>query len=795
MANRIRGITVEIGGDTTKLQKALSGVDKSLKTTETNLKDINRLLKLDPGNTELLTQKQKNLKDAVTNTKDRLDKLKEAQDQVGRGTDEWDALQREIIDTEQKLKSAEEELKDFGSVGKQQLKVVSEKVQAAGKDIQDFGAGVTKHVSAPMAALAGVSIAAFKDVDEGFDTVTKKTGATGEALEGLQEIVKNLATSIPTDFQTAGEAVGEVNTRFGLTGQALEDLSAKFIKFAELNDTDVSSSIDSVQAAMAAFNMDAEDAGDMLDMLNKAGQDTGVSVDKLAQDLVANQTALQEMGLSVEDSIGLLASFDKSGIDSSDVLGGLKKALQNATKEGTPMKKALVDLEKDMKLATTDTDAMQAAMELFGNKAGPAIAKAVDEGKLSLTDFSDHLDNWSGSVDNTFEETLDPIDKFQTTLNDMKITGAELGATLLETLQPILEKVAEVMQTLREKWESLSPETQDAIAKAIMIAAVVGPIITIVGGLVAAIGALLSPIGLVVAAIAGVIAIGVALYQNWDKIKAKAIEIKDKISNKWKEMKETVGGAVDQLKEKVTTQWEALKTGVTTAATTVSTWVTEKWSNMKESVTTTMTNFKTGITTIWSNIKTGITEKASSIATSVSDKFQSIKTSISDKLGSAKTKALEIFGNIKSGISEKLESAKETISNIIEKIKGFFSFNISWPKIPMPHFSIQPEGWKIGDLLKGSIPHLGIDWYKKAYDQPYLFTQPTVVAGRGFGDGGGSGEMVYGRDQLLRDIALAKGNETTINIYASPGMDVNQLADQVQDRLAFLQRQRERAYA
>ena len=122
MASRIAGITIEIGGNTTKLQTALKGVDNQLRKTQDTLKDVNKLLKLDPKNTELLTQKQKNLENAIKQTKERLTELKNAQSQVKEGTDEWDRLQREIIATEQNLKSLEKEYKEFGSVSAKQIK-------------------------------------------------------------------------------------------------------------------------------------------------------------------------------------------------------------------------------------------------------------------------------------------------------------------------------------------------------------------------------------------------------------------------------------------------------------------------------------------------------------------------------------------------------------------------------------------------------------------------------------------------------------------------------------------------
>ena len=154
---RIKGITIEIGGDTTKLQKALQGVDKDLRATQSSLKDVNKLLKLDPKNTELLTQKQKGLEKAIDLTKQRLDKLRDAQSQVQKGTPEWDALQREIIETEHNLDKLEKEYKDFGSVAKQQIQETGRQMQEAGKKVSDFGQKLAP-VSAAAAAAGGALV-------------------------------------------------------------------------------------------------------------------------------------------------------------------------------------------------------------------------------------------------------------------------------------------------------------------------------------------------------------------------------------------------------------------------------------------------------------------------------------------------------------------------------------------------------------------------------------------------------------------------------------------------------------
>lgn len=680
---RIKGITIEIGGDTKGLQDSLKKVDKELKTTQSNLKDINKLLKMDPKNTELLTQKQKALKDAVSGTEERLQQLKDAQSQVGKGTAEWDALQREIIETEQNLKSAKDELKDFGSVGAQQLKAVGEKVSEVGNKISNVGAGMTKAVTGPIVAIGAASMAAWAEVDEAMDTIVKKTGATGEALEDLQKRAENLATSIPTDFDTAATAVGEVNTRFGLMGDDLEKVSGQFIKFAELNDTDVNSAIDQVQATMAAWGITAEHTGTVLDMLNQVGQNTGTDVMQLASVLQDNQVIFDQMGLSVADAANFIGNLDKNGVDASTAMAGLKKAMQNATAEGVPLDQALAQLEGTLKSGKTDTEAYQAAMELFGNKAGPALAQAIQQGQISFTELQGTLTGFAGSVEDTFNATLDPVDQLTVTMNELKLAGADLGSAIQTAALPILQSLAGTVTTLTEKFRALSPEQQEMIVKIGAIVAAIGPLLMIGGKIIVGIGSVISTIGTISAAIsafipvigavaaaaapflagglivAGIVAAGVLIYQNWDTIKAKAQELWDKVKSVWDGIKQTVQDGVDKLKSLMNFEWKL-------------------------------------------------------------------------------------------------------------------------PQIKLPHFSISGEL----SLNPPSMPSIGVEWYKKAYNNGVLFRQPTVLqtpAGpKGFGDGAGA-EVVLGLNKL-QELA-GSGSSPTINVYAAPGQDVNAIADAVASKI------------
>lgn len=725
MAGNIKGITIEIGGNTTPLQKALSDVNKSIKDTQKQLKEVDKLLKVDPKNTELLRQKQDLLNKAVSDTKDKLGKEKEAlkqlaaQDQTPKVTEKMNQLKRAIAEDEQALKSANKELKQFGSVGKQvamatakQFEETGKKIQDVGKKISDVGQGLTTHVTAPIVAVGAASMAAFNEVDSAYDTVIKKTGATGEAAQGLYDIVDNLATSIPTDFETAGSAVGEVNTRFGLTGHALERLSGQFVKFAKLNDTDVSSSIDEVQKALSAFGLGAGSAEALLNQLNATGQATGVSVDTLTAGLIQNGAAFQEMGLDINQSVAMMGELEKSGANGETVMQGLRKALKSAAKDGKPLNEALAELQDKIENGSEGMDGLTAAYEVFG-KSGDQIYSAIKNGSLDFRNLGDSAGNAAGSINSTFKETLSPMDEWQMTMNDLKLAGAEVGSVIGELLAPMLQKAADVIRDLKQKWDELSPGTQQAIVTAAGIIAVVGPIVMLIGSLVTGIGGLIASVGAiatalgvsvgvvggVVAAIAALIAIIVLCITHWDDIKAKVKEV-----------------------------WGA--------------------------ITTYVTNLKEDVSAKWNEIKQNIADKVQSIKTDLQEKWSQIKSDATQKIEDTKNDILQKFVDIKDGIKKK-----------IEDIKGFFTgLTLKFPKIEMPklpHFSLDGEF----SLNPPSVPHLSVDWYAKAMNNPYLFTQPTIV-----GAGEAGAEVMYGRDNLMKDIAqaTAANNESLIDgIYVA----------------------------
>ena len=206
------------------------------------------------------------------------------------------------------------------------------------------------------------------------------------------------------------------------------------------------------------------------------------------------------------------------------------------------------------------------------------------------------------------------------------------------------------------------------------------------------------------------------------------------------------------------TVWNGIKSVFTTAQ-----------NAIKDNISRVFNGIKTFFSDIWKGIKGVFSDSLDGIKTTVTNAVDAVKTTFSTGFNAAKTAVLGVFDDIKSGITSKLEAAKDVVSNMIEKIKGFFNFKWSLPSIKLPHFSVSGSANPI-DWISQGVPKINISWYKKAYDSPYMFDKRTVIPFadglKGFGDGAG-GEIVYGRDNLMRDIREAIGGAGgyTQNVY------------------------------
>lgn len=524
MAGKIRGITIELSADATGVLDGLKSINSEIKSTSSQLKDVDKLLKLDPGNMTLLAQKTQLLQEQIENTKEKLDKLKKAQQDmdangVDKNSEQYQALQREIVSTEQELKNLE---KTAGS-GSAALMKISEVTGTIGDKMQDVGKKMSI-VSAALAALGAAAVSAFNQVDEGSDIVIKKTGATGDAAEELEQSYKNVAKNIVADWTDIGSAVGEVSTRFQLTGGELEELSEEFLKFANINKMDVTQAVSGVDMAMKTFNVDQSEANNVMGLLTKTSQDTGISMDTLLGLLQSSGDTFKEMGLDLGSSVTLMGQFEAAGIDSNTMLGKMSKAAAYFSKKGLDMNTGLSDLITRLQDSSTEADATAEVYEIFGSKAGLAFINAAKEGKISIDGLSTAMNDYGTIVDSTYQQTLDGTDKMALAWQNMQLGLAELGAAIGETLAPIMDKITEVIQGVVDWFTNLDDGTKETIVTIGLLVAAIGPLLVVGGKVMSGISSITSalsaigtstagPIGLVIAATAALVT-GVVSLKN-----------------------------------------------------------------------------------------------------------------------------------------------------------------------------------------------------------------------------------------------------------------------------------------
>lgn len=477
--------------------KTIKEINREMNLAATEYKNQVSAMDKDATATEKLTAAKKKLENQLSLAEKRTELLREqyekSVEETGKYSAESEKLYKKMLESEtgqNKLKAALDEtneaLKEQGDVSIDTAKKL-QKIEEAGEKVAGVGKKMTIGVTAPIMAVGAAGLAAFSEVDEALDTIITKTGATGDVADSLATSFENVGSNTHLELQTVGEAIGEVNTQFGFMDKKLEDSTNYILQFAEINGTDVSQSAIYARQAIEAYDLSYDDLNKVLDVTTKTSQNTGQAVDSLFDSAIKGAPQIKQLGLSFGEGVTLMGQFEQAGIDGNAALSSLSKATVTYAKDGKSLSEGLGELQDKIMNASSETDAINAAAEVFGTKGGPRMADAIRRGTLNLEDLAKIADESQGSVGETFEATLDPIDKSNQAMNNAKLALADVGESVQISLLPFFEMAIDALKSFKGWWDSLDQGTKNWIITLAGIAAVIGPALVVIGTLMSSV--------------------------------------------------------------------------------------------------------------------------------------------------------------------------------------------------------------------------------------------------------------------------------------------------------------------
>ena len=713
MASRIKGITVEIGGDTTGLDKALKSVNTTIKNTQSSLKDVNKLLKLDPSNTELLSQKQKLLKEAIGATKEKLDSLKAAQEQAKAqlengdlGQDKYDTLQREIIETEEELKRLQEQAATT-STSLAKIDEVGQKMESVGNSI----AGAGKSMMPLTLAIGGVGTAAVKtaaDFDAGMSQVAAISGATGEDLEALRDKAREMGSKTKFSASEAASAMEYMAMAGWKTGDMLGGIEG-IMNLAAASGEDLATTSDIVTDALTAFGLSAEDSGHFADILAAASSNANTNVSMMGETFKYCAPIAGALGFSAEDTAEAIGLMANAGIKSAQAGTALRTIMNNLTGEVKISGKAIGDVT----IATTNADGSmrdlsdiladcrtafsglsesekaQAAETLVGKNAMSGFLALMNAAPEDIDKLSNAIDNCDGTAE-AMAATMQ--DNLAGQLTILKSQLEELAISFGEILMPAIRSIVSRIQGFIDKLNGMDESQKKAIITIGLVVAAIGPLLVIIGtviskvgvamqgfvklagafnkikaaasagtGLFGKLGSAIGSVSAPVLAVVAVIAVLVAAFVHlWNTNEG----FREAILGTWEKIKTTVSNFVEGIRERLASLGisfsdiaEAIK-AVWNGLCAVLAPIFEGAFNAIANILQTVLGVITGILDVFIGLFTG--------------NWEQVWTGIK-----------EIFSSIWEGIKGAFQNSIDTIRGIADAVLGWFgtSWNDVWSSV------------------------------------------------------------------------------------------------------------------
>ena len=724
---RIKGITIEIGGDTTGLDKALKDTNKNIKSTQDQLKDVERLLKLDPSNTELLSQKQKLLAQAVSETKDKLatlkDAEKQAQQQFAEGKisqEQYDGLQREIVETEQKLKALESQAEKSNTV-LQQISLAGDKVQEFGGKVEDAGKKLLP-VTAAITGLGTAAVVTVADFDESMSKVSAISGATGNEFDQLREKAREMGAKTKFSASEAADAFQYMAMAGWKTGDMLDGIEG-IMNLAAASGEDLAATSDIVTDA--AFGLTAADSGHFADVLAAASSNANTNVSMMGETFKYAAPVAGALGFSVEDvaeAIGLMAN---SGIKASQAGTSLRTMLTSlagnvklssdsmgimevSTTNADGSMRELGDILTDLRFCfskMTEAEAASNAENIVGKNAMSGFLAVMQAAPADIEKLSTAIEKCDGTSESMADTMQDNLNGQITIL---KSQLQELAISFGDMLMPVIREVVTHIQGIVDWLNGLSETQKKLIMVIALVLAAVGPVLIIIGKIATGIGALMSlasslgpllgvikgafaaltgPVGIAIAVIAALTAAFTFLWNNCEGFRNFWISL-------WENIKQTAAAVVESLVLFFTVSIPGAWNAVIDFFRDIPTWWNNLWETVKETVSQAWETIKTviigilsptikNIMTLWNAAKDGIMTAMEGIKLILTGAWELIKNIVmapvlficdlvTGNFDQLKLDMDMIWTNILLAIQTIWEGIKLYFSGVFEALKGIF---------------------------------------------------------------------------------------------------------------------------
>ena len=721
MANRIKGITVEIGGDTTKLQTALKGVNSSIRDTQSQLRDVEKLLKLDPGNTELLAQKHRLLGEAVAGTKEKLETLKTAAEQANTALangeitqDQYDALQREIIETENNLRDLERQagqsavaLQKIAATG-EKLKTVGDNISSAGQKLLPVTAGVTALGTAAVSTAANFEssmsqVQATMGITK--DAMSTVNGESVNTMDTLSALAKKMGSETAFSASECAEALNYLALA-GYDTQQMCDTLPTVLNLAAAGGIDLAAASDMVTDAMSALGMGVDEAGTMVDQMAKTASTTNTSVAQLGEGILTiGATAKTVKGGTAElnTALGILANNGIKGAEGGTHLRNVILSLQNPTDKAAACMEQLgldvYDSEGNMRSLNdilgdlnTSMDGMTAAEKsnIIGqifNKTDLSSVNALLANTGSTWDELQQSIIDSGGAAQQMADTQ--LDNLQGQITILKSALEGLAISFGELLLPAIKMIVGWVQKFVDWLNGMDEGTKKVITTVALLAAALGPVLIVVGKVVSAVGTIMTivpkvagvintvktafaalnttmlanPIFLIIAAITALVAAFIYLWNTNEDFRQFWI-------NLWENVKEVAIAVWEAIKNFFTAAWEAISSTAQAVWNGIKDFFSGLWEGIKSIFSTVVEVIKTIITTYFNIYKTIITTVLNAIKTVFTTVWNGIKTVVTTVVTAIQTFITTAWNAIKNTVTTVLNAIKTVITTVWNAIKS-----------------------------------------------------------------------------------------------------------------------------